>query len=48
MNTNSLGFIEGSRVSKIILQALKNANTSIDSVTVFDVSENALKKDPKT
>lgn len=42
MKTNSLGFIGGGRITKIILQALKNVNTSIDNVTVYDVSEDAL------
>lgn len=39
----TIGFIGGGRITKIILQAFKNANTSFDDITVFDVSEDALK-----
>lgn len=38
----TINFIGGGRITKIILQALQNANVSLDNVTVYDVSEDAL------
>jgi len=39
----TIEFIGGGRITKIILQAFKNANITFDKVTVYDVNEEALK-----
>jgi len=39
----TINFIGGGRITKIILQALQNAKVSLDNVTVYDVSEDALR-----
>jgi len=36
MNINSLGFIGGGRITRIILQAFKNKNLEFDSIIVFE------------
>jgi len=39
----TIEFIGGGRITKIILQAFKNANITFDKVKVYDVNEEALK-----
>jgi pyrroline-5-carboxylate reductase len=42
MKTNSLGFIGGGRITKIILKAFANASTNMDSVVVYDSNPEVL------
>jgi pyrroline-5-carboxylate reductase len=42
MKTNSLGFIGGGRITKIILQAFTNVGTNMDSVVVYDTNPEVL------
>jgi pyrroline-5-carboxylate reductase len=42
MKTNSLGFIGGGRITKIVLQAFTNAGTNMDSVVVYDTNPDVL------
>lgn len=41
METNSLGFIGGGRITRIILRALKNKNVTLSNVSVFDINQEA-------
>jgi pyrroline-5-carboxylate reductase len=43
MKTKSMSFIGGGRITKIFLQAFKNANVAFDQTTVYDINEEALK-----
>jgi pyrroline-5-carboxylate reductase len=43
MKTNSFGFIGGGRITRIILQALKNNATDLNNVVVFDTNPDVLK-----
>lgn len=43
MKTNSYGFIGGGRITRIILQALKNNANDLNNVVVFDTNPDALK-----
>ncbi len=43
MKTYSFGFIGGGRITRIILQALKNSNIKINDSVVFDTDETVLK-----
>jgi pyrroline-5-carboxylate reductase len=38
MKTKTLGFIGGGRITRIILQALKNKNVSFDRIAVYDLN----------
>ncbi len=38
----AISFIGGGRITKILLQAFKNANTVFEQITVFDINETAL------
>ncbi|NWJ51248.1 MAG: hypothetical protein HXX14_10315 [Bacteroidetes bacterium] len=38
----TIGFIGGGRITKIFLQALKNAEVSFEKVTVFDTNSKVL------
>jgi pyrroline-5-carboxylate reductase len=42
MKTNSLGFIGGGRITKIILQAFTNAETNLKNVVVYDSNPEVL------
>ncbi|MGQ8336799.1 pyrroline-5-carboxylate reductase family protein [Sunxiuqinia sp. A32] len=42
METKSLGFIGGGRITKIFLQAFKNKNIEFKSITVFDSNSEVL------
>ena len=38
----TIGFIGGGRITKILLQALKNANITFEKTVIFDINEGAL------
>jgi len=44
METKSIGFIGGGRITKIFLQAFQNQNVTFSSVTVCDTNAETLKK----
>ncbi len=39
---NSVGFIGGGRITRIILQALKNKEVSLEKILIYDINEDAL------
>lgn len=43
MKTNSIGFIGGGRITRIIIQALKNQSADINNIVVFDTNPDVLK-----
>lgn len=44
MNTKSIGFIGGGRITKIFLQALKNKHVSLKNISVFDTDKEVSEK----
>lgn len=44
MKTNSISFIGGGRITRIILEAFKNQNVNFEKIVVFDPNEETLQK----